>query len=101
MAQLDSARDVRRGSPVYRADAAGADAAVLDLRCEGHKFLFIAAETVEKEQLYGLLYQYTVSDRSALWIVPGAGHTQGLFVQPEEYRTRVVSFFDEALGTAK
>jgi len=65
------------------------------------KFLFIAAETVEKEQLYGLLYQYTVSDRSALWIVPGAGHTQGLFVQPVEYRTRVVSFFDEALGTAK
>lgn len=63
------------------------------------RFLFIAAETVEKELQFGALYHDAVPERSALWVVPGAGHTQGLFVEPEEYRARVIAFFDETLLT--
>jgi pimeloyl-ACP methyl ester carboxylesterase len=32
-----------------------------------------------------------------LWTVPDAGHTGGLAAQPDEYRRRVLAFFDEAL----
>jgi uncharacterized protein len=32
-----------------------------------------------------------------IWTVPGAGHTEGLDVAPDEWRRRVVGFFDEAL----
>lgn len=65
------------------------------------KFLFIAAETVEKEPLFGALYHDAVPERSALWIVPGAGHTQGLAVAREEYVSCVITFFDETLLAAK
>ena len=65
------------------------------------KFLFIAAETVENEPLFGALYHDAVPERSALWIVPGAGHTQGLTVAREEYVSRVITFFDETLLAAK
>lgn len=65
------------------------------------KFLFIAAETVEKEPQFGALYHDAVPERSALWIVPGAGHTQGLTVARETYASRVIAFFDENLLAAK
>ena len=65
------------------------------------RFLFIAAETVEKEPLFGALYHDAVPERSALWIVPGAGHTQGLIVAQEEYVSRVITFFDETLLAVK
>lgn len=32
------------------------------------------------------------------WIVPGAGHTQGIYVDPAGYEQRLVSFFTTALG---
>jgi dipeptidyl aminopeptidase/acylaminoacyl peptidase len=32
------------------------------------------------------------------WIVPGAGHTQGVLVAPDEYETRLIRFFDQAIG---
>jgi dipeptidyl aminopeptidase/acylaminoacyl peptidase len=32
------------------------------------------------------------------WIVPGAGHTQGIYVDPAGYEQRLVSFFGTALG---
>jgi dipeptidyl aminopeptidase/acylaminoacyl peptidase len=32
------------------------------------------------------------------WIVPGAGHTQEIYVDSEGYRERLVAFFDKALG---
>jgi len=61
------------------------------------RFLFIAAGNVEKESLYGDLFVKAAGQRALLWVVPGAGHTQGLFVQPEEYSSRVVGFIDETL----
>jgi pimeloyl-ACP methyl ester carboxylesterase len=33
------------------------------------------------------------------WIVPGAGHTQAIFVDPAGYERRIVAFFTAALGT--
>lgn len=32
------------------------------------------------------------------WIVPGAGHTKEVYVDPDGYRMRLVKFFDDALG---
>ena len=32
------------------------------------------------------------------WVVPDAGHTQEIYVAPDEYRDRLVGFFDGALG---
>ena len=61
------------------------------------RFLFIAAGNVEKELTFGGLYAAATSDRSTLWVVPGAGHTQGLSVATQEYVSRVVGFFDETL----
>jgi len=65
------------------------------------KFLFIAAENVEKEPQFGALYHDAVPERSALWIVPNAGHTQGLAVAREEYISRVMAFLDETLLAAQ
>ena len=61
------------------------------------RFLFIAAGNVEKEPLFGELYHDAVPERSALWIVPNAGHTQGLTTAREEYVSRVIAFFNETL----
>ena len=33
------------------------------------------------------------------WIVPGAGHTQGVYVDPAGYESRLIEFFTGALGT--
>jgi dipeptidyl aminopeptidase/acylaminoacyl peptidase len=32
------------------------------------------------------------------WIVPGAGHTKAMGMQPDEYESRLVGFFSESLG---
>ncbi len=60
-------------------------------------FLFIAAGNVEKESTFGGLFAAAAEDRSTLWVVPGAGHTQGFSVAAEEYVSRVIGFFDETL----
>ncbi|MPN19355.1 hypothetical protein SDC9_166723 [bioreactor metagenome] len=64
------------------------------------KFLLIAAGNVLNESAYGALYETAANGRAELWTVPNAGHTQGLFVSPEEYRSRVLAFFQGALVEA-
>ena len=64
------------------------------------RFLLIAAGTKPNESAYGELYETTANGRAELWTVPNAGHTQGLFVSPEEYRSRVLAFFQGALAEA-
>jgi len=64
------------------------------------KFLLIAAGTKPNESAYGALYEAAANGRAKLWTVPNAGHTQGLFVSPEEYRSRVLAFFQDALVEA-
>jgi fermentation-respiration switch protein FrsA (DUF1100 family) len=62
----------------------------------GTRFLLIAAGNVPNESSYGALYETAAKGRAELWTVPNAGHTQGLFVSPEEYRSRVLAFFQDA-----
>ena len=62
------------------------------------KFLLIAAGTKSNESAYGTLYETAANGRATLWTVPNAGHTQGLTVAPEEYRSRVLGFFQETLA---
>jgi hypothetical protein len=38
-------------------------------------------------------------DRVAPWVVPGAGHTDGLRTNPTGWEARVVGFLADALGT--
>ena len=33
----------------------------------------------------------------ALWLIPGAGHSEGATAAPDEYRRRIVAFFDDNL----
>lgn len=42
-------------------------------------------------------YYAAAGQPKQLWTVPGAEHTGGLAARPEEYRRRVLAFFDEAL----
>ena len=43
-----------------------------------------------------MYYDAAFSPKS-IWMVPGAGHTQGIETRPEEYEHLVVGFFDRAL----
>jgi len=51
---------------------------------------------VPNESAYGALYETAAKGRAERWTVPNAGHTQGLFVSSEEYRSRVLAFFQDA-----
>ena len=62
------------------------------------RFLLIAAGTKPNESAYGALYEAAANGRAEFWTVPNAGHTLGLFVAPEEYRSRVLAFFQDALS---
>lgn len=44
-------------------------------------------------------YYAAAGEPKALWMVPGAGHTEGADVHPREYEQRIVAFFDRALLT--
>lgn len=61
------------------------------------RFLFIAAEKVTDEVDFNTMYADQTQGRSVLWVVPGAGHTQGFSLYPDEYEQRVTAFFDDAL----
>lgn len=37
-------------------------------------------------------------DRVSVWVVPGAGHTDGLDTDPVEWEHRVIDFLDDALA---
>jgi pimeloyl-ACP methyl ester carboxylesterase len=59
--------------------------------------LVIAAGTVQDETITaGVL---ATSGNVAVWVVPDAEHTGGLRAQPDQWRERVVTFFDAALDT--
>ncbi len=62
------------------------------------RFLLIAAGTKPNESAYGALYEVAANGRAELWTIPNVGHTQGLSVTPEEYRSRVLAFFQETLA---
>jgi fermentation-respiration switch protein FrsA (DUF1100 family) len=51
-----------------------------------------------KEDDYGPRYAAAAPETVTLWTIPESPHIGGLSTRPEEYRDRVVSFVDEALG---
>lgn len=59
--------------------------------------LLIAAGNESDEIAYNKVFAAAVSPRAEVWVVPGAGHTQGLSRAPEDYERRVIEFFEEAL----
>lgn len=60
-------------------------------------FFLIQAETVSNEVDAGAWFR-AVSPRTVdVWIVPGAGHTEGLAIDPTGWEERVIEFLDEAL----
>ena len=47
---------------------------------------------------YGQEHHYAAArEPKTLWIIPEAGHIEGLSVRPQEYEEKVTAFFDEAL----
>jgi dienelactone hydrolase len=59
--------------------------------------LLVAAGDVPDEGRAGESIRGGSPQTVELWIVPGAGHTDGLRTQPAEWERRVVDFFDKAL----
>ena len=61
------------------------------------QLLLIAAGNDDREIEYNTLFADTVGNRAAFWIVPDVGHIGGFARDPEEYKRRVVTFFNGAL----
>jgi pimeloyl-ACP methyl ester carboxylesterase len=49
------------------------------------------------EEAVNPVYYDAAFSPKAIWMVPGAGHTQGIQTQPDEYERLVVGFFDRTL----
>jgi hypothetical protein len=43
------------------------------------------------------IYFEAAGEPKELWVIPDAGHTEGLAAHPDEYEARVIGFFDRAL----
>ena len=61
------------------------------------RFLLIAGGAMPDEQLVAQRLAAVDRDRVEVWVVPGAGHVQGIGTAPEEWSDRVVGFLDQAL----
>jgi pimeloyl-ACP methyl ester carboxylesterase len=60
-------------------------------------FLLIAGERVPDEGIVAESLPAVAPDAVTVWIVPGAGHTQGLATAPGPWRDRVIAFLESAL----
>jgi dienelactone hydrolase len=61
-------------------------------------FLLVTAGDVETERLAADYIRGAAPEAVLVWTVPGAGHTAGLRVAPEEWERRVAGFLDDALA---
>lgn len=66
-------------------------------QAEATAFMFIAAGNETEEVEYNTLFHDAVRDRSSLWVIPDAGHTDGFARTPELYETRIIEFFSVEL----
>ena len=60
-------------------------------------FFIYGEDGQEVEKAVNPVYYDAAFSPKAIWMVPGAGHTQGIETQPEEYERLVVGFFDRVL----
>jgi fermentation-respiration switch protein FrsA (DUF1100 family) len=63
-------------------------------------FLIVTAGTVAVEAHAARWIQSAAPDRVSIWTVEGAGHTDGLNVQPDEWERQVVEFLREHLESS-
>lgn len=64
---------------------------------EDARLLLIAAENEDHEAPYNKVFAEAAGARAEVWVVPDAGHTQGLSRAGAEYEQRVIGFFEAAL----
>ena len=62
------------------------------------RYLLITAGDVPGEGHAAAHVAAGALDRVQTWTVPGAGHTEGLQTQPEEWEARVIAFLIDSLG---
>jgi pimeloyl-ACP methyl ester carboxylesterase len=62
------------------------------------RFLLIAGGALPDEQRVAQRLAAVDRDRVEVWVVPHAGHVQGLGTAPAEWRDRVIGFLDQALA---
>ena len=60
-------------------------------------FFIYGEDGQEVEKAVNPVYYDAAFTPKAIWMVPGAGHTQGIETQPKEYERLVVGFFDRTL----
>jgi fermentation-respiration switch protein FrsA (DUF1100 family) len=60
-------------------------------------FFIYGEDGQEIEKVMNPVYHDAAFPPKAIWEVPGAGHTGGIETQPQEYRRRVIGFFDRTL----
>jgi fermentation-respiration switch protein FrsA (DUF1100 family) len=60
-------------------------------------FLFIANGNDPDEVDFTALYAAAAGERAEAWVIPDAGHIQGLARHPDEYAQRVIVFFEDSL----
>lgn len=64
------------------------------------RFLLIAAGEVADEPRAADHISEAAPDRVSVWVVPGAGHTEGLATDPSGWESRVIAFLASTLGAA-
>jgi fermentation-respiration switch protein FrsA (DUF1100 family) len=67
-------------------------------RASDTPFLLVTAGTVADEGHAARWMQTAAPDRVSIWTVEGAGHTDGLDTQPDEWERQIVEFLREHLG---
>jgi pimeloyl-ACP methyl ester carboxylesterase len=66
-------------------------------RSDDVRYLLIAAGTVAEEESAARHVAAVDPERVTVWVVPGAGHTAGLAVAPDEWEARVIAFLEASL----
>jgi pimeloyl-ACP methyl ester carboxylesterase len=61
------------------------------------RYLLVAAADVSSEVHTAEDLERRTPDRVEVWVVEGAGHTEGVEVAPDEWERRVVGFLDDVL----
>jgi pimeloyl-ACP methyl ester carboxylesterase len=67
------------------------------IAAESTQFYFIAGSKNGEEVDFNEYFAEKVGERGTLWVVPDAGHTEGLSRHPSEYEGRVLEFFTATL----
>jgi alpha-beta hydrolase superfamily lysophospholipase len=68
------------------------------LQAPSTHFFLLAAGTEEAEIAFNRYFHSRLRERTEVWVIPGAGHVQGLPVAGNAYEARIIAFFRATLG---